>query len=95
MTPSENTDLRHVGRGLARRRWTSVVTSTGVGAVLVTLAARLGPAAALATALFAFAAVAATVWHAVTEDRRWRRAFSTLRNDDVHTARRNPTRGSA
>lgn len=95
MTPSENTDLRHVGRGLARRRWTSVVTSTGVGTVLVALAARLGPAAALAMALFAVAAVAATVWHAVADDCRWRRTFSTLRNDGVHTARRNPTGGSA
>jgi hypothetical protein len=95
MTPSENTDLRHVGRGLARGRWTAVVTSTGVGTVLVALATRLGPAAAVATALFAVAAVAATVRLAVTEDRRWRRAFSTLRNDDIPTARRNPTGGSA
>jgi hypothetical protein len=92
MTPSENTDLRHVDRGLARRRWTSVGTSTGVGIVVVAVAARLGPASAVATTLFA---VAATVWLAVTEDRRWRRAFGTSRNEGVHTARRNPTRRSA
>jgi hypothetical protein len=92
MTPSQNTDLRHAGRSLARRRWTAVVTSAGIGTVLVALAARLGPAAAVAATLFA---VAATVWLAVTEDRRWRRAFGTVRNDGVHTARRASTWGSA
>ncbi|MGE3449341.1 MAG: hypothetical protein AB7H92_17375 [Microbacteriaceae bacterium] len=95
MTPSENTDLRHVGRSLARRRWTAVVTSAGIGTVLVALAARLGPPAAVATALFAVAAVAANVRLAVGEDRRWRRAFGAVRNDGVHTARRDPTGGSA
>ena len=95
MTPSENTDLRQVGRALARRRWTSVVASAGVGIVLVALAARLGPTAAVATALFAVAGVVAAVRLAVVEDRRWRRAFSTLRNDGLHAAPRSSRRRSA
>jgi hypothetical protein len=70
----------------------SVVTRAGVGTVLVALATRLGPAAAVATALFTLAAVAAPVRQAVTEHRRWRRAFSTLRIDDVDAARRGSTR---
>ena len=95
MPPSENTDLRQVGRALARRRWTSVVTSAGVGIVLVALAARLDPTAAVATALFAVVAVAAAVRLAVVEDRRWRRALSTMRNDGVDAAPRSSRRRSA
>ena len=46
MLPSENADLHRLGRGLIGRRWTSVVTSVGVGVVLVALAARFGAVAA-------------------------------------------------
>ena len=95
MTSSENTDLHHVRRGLARQRWTSVITSAGLGTVLVALIARLTPASALATEIFAIVAVAAAVQHAVIEDRRWGRAFSTLRVDCADAARRDPTRRSA
>jgi len=94
MTPSENTDLRQVGHTLARRRWTAVVTSAGIGAILVALAARLGPTAAVATALFAVAAVVAAVRFAVLEDRRWRRALSTLHTHDPHAAPRPSRRQS-
>ena len=92
MIPSENADLRRVGRGLIGRRWTSVVTSAGVGVVLVALAARFGAAVAAATAMFAVAAVLAAVWLAIIEDRRWRREFRTVRDVGADSARRSSIR---
>ena len=95
MTPPERIDLRQIGHTLARRRWTSVVTSAGIGIILVALAARLGSTVAVATALFAVVAVVAAVRLAVVGDRRWRRAYGTLRTDDLHTAPRSSRRRSA
>jgi hypothetical protein len=92
MIPSENADLGRVGRGLIGRRWTSVVASAGVGVVLVALAARFGAVAATATALFAVATVLAAVWLAIIEDRRWRKAFSTVRDGGADSARRSSIR---
>jgi hypothetical protein len=95
MTPAEHIDLRQIRHTLARRRWTAVVTSAGVGIILVALAARLGPTAAVASALFAVVAVVAAIRLAVVEDRRWRRAYSRLRTDDPRTAPRSSRRRSA
>jgi hypothetical protein len=95
MTPPRRTALCQTGRALAQRRWTSVITSAGVGAVLVAFAARLGPAAAGGAALFAAAAVGAAIRLALAEDRRWRRAFSTLRDGGKHAARSASTKHPA
>ena len=81
MDTSDHSTLRDIRRGEAGRRWTSVVTSAGVGIVLVALATRLGTAAAVVTTLFVVVATAAAVRTAVTQDDRWQRAFDALRND--------------
>ena len=82
-----NTDLRRSGRGLARGRLTSVVTSAGLGLVLVALAARLDPVVAIATAVFMIVAIAALLWHAAMENRRWRHALRIARDGGVSEAR--------
>ena len=82
-----NTDLRRSGRGLARGRWTSVATSTGVGIVLVALSARLDPVVAIATAVFVVVAIAALLWHAAMESRRWRHALRIARDGGGSEAR--------
>lgn len=76
MTSPADNELTRVRRGLAWRRWTAVITTTGTGIVLVALAARVGAGAALATALFVVVAVGAAAWRAAAEDRRWRRAVA-------------------
>ena len=91
MNTSERTDLRQVRRYLARSRGISVVTSAGVGIVLVALAARLDPAAAVATTLFAIAAVVAAVRLATAENRCWRRALIAIRTDGIDAERHDST----
>jgi hypothetical protein len=73
VTPPADNELTRARRGLAWRRWTSVLTTAATGVVLVALAARVGAAAAVATALFAVVALGAAAWRAAAEDRRWRR----------------------
>lgn len=80
MTPPANNEVTRARRGLARRRWTSVLTTAATGVVLVALAARVSGAAALATASFTVVAVAAAAWRAVAEDRRWRRLVDDAGN---------------
>ena len=61
-------------RGLRAQRWTTVITTTGTGVVLVALASRLGAAAAVTVAVVVAAAIGVALRNAVAGDRRWRRA---------------------
>ena len=81
MTPAADNELTRVRRGLASRRWTAVITTSGTGLILVALAARLATAAAVAAALLVAIAIGAAVRRAATQDRQWRRVLSTTRAD--------------
>lgn len=75
MTRSPHDDALGVARrGLRAQRWTTVVTTTGTGVVLVALASRLGAPVAVAVAVVVVAAIGVALRNAVAGDRRWRRA---------------------
>jgi len=80
MTPPANNEVTRARDGLARRRWTTVLTAAATGIVLVALAGRVSGAAALATGLFTLVAVAAAAWRAAAEGRRWRRLVDDAGN---------------
>lgn len=74
-TPALDDPVSTARRGLRVHRWTTVITTTGTGVVVVALASRLGVAAAVAAATASSAASARAVRHAVVGDHRWRRAM--------------------
>jgi len=79
MIPPVGNALTTFRRGEAQRRWTAVLTTAVTGVVLVSLASRLGAAAAVAGALFAATTVTAAVWRAIARRRRWRQTVDTSR----------------
>ncbi|QYG94264.1 hypothetical protein HC251_18690 [Iamia sp. SCSIO 61187] len=85
--PAEN-ELTFAQRGLAWGRWTAAITTTGAGIVVVALVARVGAAAAVATAVFVVVAVGAAVWRAAAEGRRWRRALGRARSGGARSPQR-------
>jgi len=87
VTHFADNELTRARRGMAWRRWTRVVTTVATGAVLVSLAARIGSGAAAAVALFVVLAIGAAILQAAADGRRWRRALRFARSQAARPRR--------